>query len=667
MFSNNVIVTLKQGIHLRIAAEIVKKSGELEEKYSTQFYIRKSTDHEAVALSMLALLSLRIGQGEIIEITVQESSSKSKEAIDKLTDFINDLMRQMDPDESVIDGIIEQTQIANEQIIQSIPAGVVVVDGNASILMMNRYGLSIINKTSEEVMGKSIIDIFPSSELKDTIANKKYKIGCIKHYEDKTIIVNSSPIFLENDIIGAVEIFQDASELEGVKELNEKFKRIINTSGDLICFVDENRRISYINPAYQSTLPESSDGVLGKDLEVVSPNGLRMKVFNSGEKVENVLNRKENVDIVSTIEPLYIDGKFKGIISISKPISHIRSLLKKLEESEERVNYYREELLRQTPVSSSFRNIIGCEGSLRDSVAIAEKASRSTSTVLVRGESGTGKELIAKAIHNASDRRDKPFIRVNCAAIPENLLESELFGYEKGAFTGAMTSKPGKFTIADTGTIFLDEIGDMHKSMQVKLLRVLQEREFESVGGLVTRKVDIRVLAATNRNLEEMIAAGEFREDLYYRLNVMSILLPPLRERKEDIPVLAEHFVDIMNKKIGKKVSGISSKAMEMLQMYNYQGNIRELENIIERAVNMCDGSMIREEDLPAYITNITHHRESLINVYEGEMASFEEYEKEIIQAAIRRYKSFNKAGKALGLTHRTISLKCKKYNIETE
>jgi transcriptional regulator with PAS, ATPase and Fis domain len=431
--------------------------------------------------------------------------------------------------------------------------------------------------------------------------------------------------------------------------------------------VDENRKISYMNPAYQEYLPESSRNSLGKDVLDVSPHGLRVKVFNSRKRVENVVCHKEGIDMVSTVEPLFIDGNFKGIISISRPVNQIKNLLRKLEESQEELNYYKEELLRHRKLNSSFKDIIGSSGSLRDCLIIAEKAARSTSTVLIRGESGTGKELIAKAIHNDSDRKDKPFIRVNCAAIPENLLESELFGYERGAFTGAVKSKPGKFAMADGGTIFLDEVGDMPKSMQAKLLRVLQEREFESIGGLTPQSIDVRVMAATNKNLEEMMAAGEFREDLYYRLNVMPIFLPSLRQRKEDISLLAEYFIKKINKKLNKKIDGIDSESLMHLRGYNWPGNIRELENIIERAINMCEGKMIYPEDLPLYITNASRDREGLINLIEGELLPIEEYEKELIKIAMKKYKSFNQAGKALGITHRTVALKCQKYGILNE
>jgi transcriptional regulator with GAF, ATPase, and Fis domain len=230
---------------------------------------------------------------------------------------------------------------------------------------------------------------------------------------------------------------------------------------------------------------------------------------------------------------------------------------------------------------------------------IVAKVADSPSTVLITGESGTGKELIAKALHRGSSRRDKPLIKVNCAAIPKDLVESELFGYERGAFTGAVASKPGRFELADGGTLFLDEIGEVPVEMQVKLLRALQESEFERVGGIKTLRVDVRLIAATNRDLKSLIADGKFREDLYYRLAVVPIELPPLRDRREDIPLLVRHFIVKYDERLGKRVEGIEDEAMQLLLGYSWPGNIRELENLMERSVLFADGPLILASALP--------------------------------------------------------------------
>jgi two-component system, NtrC family, response regulator AtoC len=243
--------------------------------------------------------------------------------------------------------------------------------------------------------------------------------------------------------------------------------------------------------------------------------------------------------------------------------------------------------------------LVGESAAIRQTYEIVARVAESPSTVLITGESGTGKELIARELHRGSSRRDKPLIKVNCAAIPKDLVESELFGYEKGAFTGAVGSKPGRFELADGGTLFLDEIGEVPVEMQVKLLRALQESEFERVGGIKTIHVDVRLITATNRDLKALIADGRFREDLYYRLAVVPISLPPLRDRKEDIPLLVAHFIAKYNQRLGKRVARVDDEAMQMLLAYSWPGNIRELENLMERSVLFADGPVILGASLP--------------------------------------------------------------------
>jgi nitrogen regulation protein NR(I) len=259
-----------------------------------------------------------------------------------------------------------------------------------------------------------------------------------------------------------------------------------------------------------------------------------------------------------------------------------------------------------TPTAQAARfGIIGTSPSIADLYAILERVADTPTTVLITGESGTGKELVARALHEHSSRKGKPFIKVNCAAIPKELIESELFGYERGAFTGAVTSKPGRFELANGGTLFLDEIGEIPIEMQVKLLRALQESEFERVGGIKTIRVDVRLVAATNRELKKLIVAGTFREDLFYRLNVVPIHLPALRERTNDIPLLVEHFLVRFNERLRKKVEGVEAEATEHLIEYPWPGNIRELENVVERAVLFCDTQKVRAADLPPEIRGI--------------------------------------------------------------
>ncbi|AAK81028.1 transcriptional regulator with PAS, ATPase and Fis domain/phosphotransferase system HPr-like phosphotransfer protein [Clostridium acetobutylicum] len=667
MFKNCITVNIKNGVHTRIAAMIVHEASKLKEKYGINLYVKQMNAKEPIAISMLALLSLKIKENELVEISCFEDTTNGQRAVIELSNYITKSLGENIKSFSNIDAIIEESTLVNENVLENIPMGIIVVDINCNITSINDYALNIMDKNIESVIGMPVLDIIPTSDTPLVIKTKEKKLGKTQHINKHIVISNCCPIISNNNVIGALCVFQDISELVGIKELNERFQKILETSHDLICFIDENRKISYINPTYEKCLNIKSEDVLGKDLMKISPDGYRMKVFNSKKPIENVVYTKNNVGIICTVVPIFIGETFKGVISISKEADEIIKMAKELEKSEEELNYYKDELKRHNKLSASFNNIIGNSSSLRDVLITADKAADSTSTVLIRGESGTGKELIAKAIHNGSPRKDKPFVRVNCAAIPENLIESELFGYEKGAFTGAVKSKPGKFAIANTGTIFLDEIGDIPKSMQVKLLRVLQEREFESVGGIETQKVDVRIIAATNRNLEEMLKTGEFREDLYYRLNVLSIFLPPLRKRKEDINLLVEHFINNISKKLNKPVKKIEESCLSCFMNYNWPGNIRELENIIERSINMCDDGVIMLKDLPFYITNIAPQNDIVKIDDNSPLLKLEDYEKIILTIAMKKYKSYNKVGKILGITHRTVSLKCKKYNIDVQ
>ncbi len=312
-----------------------------------------------------------------------------------------------------------------------------------------------------------------------------------------------------------------------------------------------------------------------------------------------------------------------------------------------------------------FDNIIGRSSAMQEIFATVERVAPTRATVLLAGESGVGKDLIARAIHFRSPRRDRPLVKINCTAIPENLMESELFGYEKGAFTGANTSKPGKFEQADTGTVFLDEIGDVPGSIQVKLLRVLQEREFERLGSNVTRHIDVRVIAATNQDLRAALEQGTFREDLYYRLNVVPLNIPPLRERKQDIPFLANHFIRKLAPETGCRVESLTEAAIDKLVGYHWPGNVRELENVIERSLVMCggtqlDASDIRLEDAP---------RPKGAHADSGFLPpgmSLDEYEQELIREALRRAGgNKSQAARLLGLTRNALRYRLTQMGME--
>ena len=317
--------------------------------------------------------------------------------------------------------------------------------------------------------------------------------------------------------------------------------------------------------------------------------------------------------------------------------------------------------------SYDLANIIGKSEPMKELIEMVAMVAPSEATALITGESGTGKELIARSIHYNSGRKEGPLVTVNCAALTENLLESELFGHEKGAFTGADRRREGRFMQANKGTIFLDEIGEMSSVMQAKLLRVIQDREIQRVGSDFTLKVDVRILAATNRDLQEDVSAGKFREDLYYRLNVVTIRVPPLRERVEDIPLLAQHFLETYARKNKKRIKGFTPLAMDMFLKYDWPGNVRELENAVERAVILGPGDYISEKELPLSIAKAYPHGEELDRppAVSKEPQSLEEAEKEAVLAALK-VAGGNKSETArlLGITRKTLHKKLQKYGV---
>ncbi|HOJ70702.1 MAG TPA: nif-specific transcriptional activator NifA [Syntrophorhabdaceae bacterium] len=419
------------------------------------------------------------------------------------------------------------------------------------------------------------------------------------------------------------------------------------------------------------------EGIVGRVVETGSP----MVIPDLG-KEPLFLNRtkarieKDNVSFLcipitikdEVLGVLSVDRIFDKMVSIDEDLRVLQIIATligqaiKIHSAYETERQKKEELTKELKNRYSLPNIISVSDKMQEVIKTCLKVAKSRANVLLRGESGTGKELIAKALHYESDRSSMPFVALNCAALPETLLEAELFGYEKGAFTGAVGAKPGRFELANKGTIFLDEIGDINPSIQAKLLRVLQEHTFERLGGTKSIHVDVRVVAATNRNLEEMVKANKFREDLYWRLNVVPIFIPALRDRREDIPPLIEHFLKRFNKEYEKNIT-INPDALRYLIEYAWPGNVRELENTIERLVVLNESGAIKADELPSYIKD----RISIKNhTSEGSLiAEKERLEKERIIEALKKC-NFNqsRAARLLGITQRQIGYKIKKYKI---
>jgi len=406
------------------------------------------------------------------------------------------------------------------------------------------------------------------------------------------------------EILNKIEEDQEAkNELEKLKQSLEVMKDILDHEYQGMVLVDAEGRIVKFN--YEKLLGIKEKDVLGKHVDEVIDNTRLHIVIKTGKKEINEIQKIQGKDMIATRIPIIKNGKVIGAIGsvVFKDVRELKPLIQKIEIFEKTFNKYKGEIRKMHEATYSFDHIITQNKRMEHLKELAKRAAESNSTVLIQGESGTGKEYFAHAIHKASLRRYGSFVRINCAAIPRELLEAELFGYEEGAFTGARKEgKLGKLEIANGGTVLLDEIGSMPLEMQAKLLRVLEEREFERIGGTERISLDIRVIASTNEELEEAIAKGKFRQDLYYRLNVIRLNIPPLRERLDDVPLLARYMVKDLANKLGIAPKEIAYETMDILQNYDWPGNVRELRNVIESALNLAKGSMIYPENLPEYM-----------------------------------------------------------------
>lgn len=442
---------------------------------------------------------------------------------------------------------------------------------------------------------------------------------------------------------------------------------ILDHIHDVVLVIDADTTVVYANQAYAKILGVPVERVLGRRLDKIEPEAVAIKVMRTGlpRNGTDYLNSL-GIDVEGSIFPLCNNKNIIGCVSIFKNISEVVELNRELQRTKGVADYLQEQLEQWQQLPISFKEYVGQNRQLKETLVLAAKVARTNSTVLIRGESGVGKEVLARAIHNSSRRKDMPLIKVNCAAIPEALLESELFGFEEGAFTGAKKGgKLGKFELAHNGTIFLDEIGDMSLTMQAKLLRVLQEKELERIGGTKTVKVDIRVIAATNRDLESMIEKGVFRRDLYYRLNIFPLHLIPLRERKDDIMVLAKNFLGQFSREIGHELT-LSPQVVRVLRTYNWPGNIRELQNVLEHASIVCSGLSIELHHLPAYILPSSNDPLQVNDRQYTAKEVMARVEKELILSALATYENNRtKAMKALGFSRRVFYDKLHRYGIE--
>ncbi len=447
-------------------------------------------------------------------------------------------------------------------------------------------------------------------------------------------------------------------------------KKVLDKVYEGVVVVDNKSKIIWINEPYLSFLKKNREEVLGKKVTDVIDNTRLHIVLETGKEEIGDIQEINGSKIIAMRIPVFENGKIIGAVGriMFRDVTELDVLVQKVHKFENELDYYKKALKEVRDVKYNFDNIIGSSNKLKGTKYIAEKAALTSSNVLISGESGTGKELFAHAIHSASYRAMGPFVKVNCGAIPSDLLESELFGYEEGAFTGAKKGgKIGKFELADGGSIFLDEIGDLPLHMQVKLLRAIQEKVIERVGGIKSIFLDVRIIAATNKDLEVLVEEGKFREDLFYRLNVMNINIPPLRERKDDIEPLVKHLLVKVSEQAGNYVTSISKEALRYLERYSWPGNVRELENILERTVNLVDyGKEIQVEDLPIKIKNLSFDFNKISHSKLKDVLDAVE-KKTILEVLERTGGNKSETAKILDISRTSLYEKIWKYNLEKE
>ncbi|KSU63585.1 AAA family ATPase [[Bacillus] enclensis] len=574
-------------------------------------------------------------------------------------------------------GQLTSESFKRDLIFNSTDDGMVGIDSRGTVMLFNKSAERMIGRSSDSVIGKHINEVIPESRLTTTLETRRTEINKeVVLKNGLKIISNRIPMITENEeVIGAFTVFKDitevvnlAEEITNLKEIQTMLEAIIHSSDDAISVVDEEGKGIMINPAYTRITGLSRDEVIGKPAtaDISEGESIHLKVLQTRRAIRGTKMRvgPKRKEVIVNVAPIIVNGKLKGSVGVIHDMSEIQSLTQELDRARK--------IIRTLEAKYMFEDIIGKSDEMQIAIEQAKLGAKTPATVLLRGESGTGKELFAHAIHNASDRKFNKFLRVNCAALSESLLESELFGYEEGAFSGAKRGgKRGLFEEADKGSIFLDEIGELSANTQAKLLRVLQENEIVRVGGTKSISINVRVIAATNVNLEKGIADGSFREDLYYRLNRMPIQIPPLRNRKSDIPLISEGLITKLNQDYGRNVEGITENAIKKLMEYHWPGNVRELENVLGRAMIFMkyNETIIDLNHLPPLDSSVKEagkKKEGGVPSGRDLNSQLEEYEKKIIQEVLEQNNG-NKtaAAKILNVSVRNLYYKLEKYNIE--
>ncbi|MEW6622847.1 MAG: sigma 54-interacting transcriptional regulator [Bacillota bacterium] len=559
-----------------------------------------------------------------------------------------------------------------EAIFDSFLNGVIAIDKQGRIRIFNKAAERILDYARDKVLGKNVDEIVPEIMLMETAISGDILRNNTVDVKNRRFFVDNSPIVQDGRIVGAMAMLQDISNMEALSEkldsvieINRELDAIIESIDDGLVLVDGQGYVLRVNQAYQRLVGITAEEYVGKHVYDLLKEGYINRatspiVIQRKSKV-TVVDVRNGKELLLTGNPVFNEkGEVVRVVTVARDTTELNHLKEKLAESEQTQNRYYQEL-EHLRSQQPFRQIITKDPNMKQKLTLAFHVAQVDSTVLILGESGVGKDLLAELIHRASKRAKQPFIKINCAAIPANLLESELFGYEPGAFTGAQREgKLGMFELAQGGTLFLDEIGDLSLYLQVKVLRAIQEKVIVRVGGSKSINLNVRIIAATNRDLKEMVKHKTFRHDLFYRLNVVPIELMPLRERKEDIVPLINEFLDRFNKLYGFQ-KWLHPKVVKYFLNHDWPGNIRELENTIERLVVISRNDCIDLDTVLQFTTWGEHYQ--LAKENSSLKSIIENKEKEILFETYRELGSTRKTAAVLGISQSSVVKKLKKYN----
>ena len=574
--------------------------------------------------------------------------------------------------------ILKEQTYKHDRIFNATNDGMIFINMNEEVVLFNRSAAKMVGCSQKDAIGRHIREVIPNTKLPDILRSREPEFNQKQFLNQQIQIVTTRLPIIDDAgrMLGALSIFKDitdavelAEEVTNLKEVRTMLEAIIQSSDEAISVVDEQGKGILINRAYTKMTGLTDKEVVGKPAgaDISEGESMHLKVLETRRPVRGVRMKvgPNKKDVIVNVAPVIVDGILKGSVGVIHDVSEIQSLTNELNKARQ--------LIRTLEAKYTFEDIIGESEQMLVALEQAKLGAKTPATILLRGESGTGKELFAHAIHNESDRKYNRFVRVNCAALSETLLESELFGYEEGAFSGARRGgKKGLFEEANQGSIFLDEIGEMTPSTQAKLLRVMQEKEIVRVGGTKAIPVDVRVITATNVNIEKAMAEGKFREDLYYRMNRYPISIPPLRQRLEDIESLSKRLIQKINLDYGRNVSGLTDRALNRLRSYSWPGNVRELENVLGRAMIFLNPQeeWIDEAHI-AFMESDEHEekeqQELAVSQFEGETLSdaVEAFEAQLIKQTLEKHQ-FNrtKTAKTLGISIRNLYYKMDKYQL---